>query len=140
MGDLVSHNLQPTPLQFGNRQVATSTARRFLVFGYSRNTATTNMGVPAFLTAPRRVRRMKVRHGSGRGNGNTLRYRLLINGDDTPLFVDIPSTTAGVVEKALPMDQMIDIPPDAQLDVVVDKPDGSIGQSPLDCTATVELL
>lgn len=83
---------------------------------------------------------MKVRQGSGRGNGNIIRYRLLINGEDTELFVDVPSTTSGEVEKALPMDEMIDIPPDARLDVIADKPDGSISQSPLDCTVTVELL
>jgi len=83
---------------------------------------------------------MKVRHGSGRGNGNRIRYILLINDEDTNLIVDIPSTTQGEAEVVLPMDEIIDIPPNAKLDIAIDKPDGSIGQSPLECTVTVELL
>lgn len=136
----MSHNLQPTPLQFGNRQVAASTARRFMAFGYSRVSATTNFGIPAFTSAPRRVRRIKVRQATGRGNGKKIRYTLVVNGEDTDLFVEVASTFSGVESKELEMDKTIHIPPDAQIDIAVDKPEGGIQRSPLDCTVTVELL
>jgi len=83
---------------------------------------------------------MKVRHRQGGGNGNTVRYILIVNGADTDLFIDVPSTFVGETSKFLPMEELIDIPPDATLDIGIDKPDGGIDQSPIDCTVTVELL
>ena len=110
-----------------------------MTYGFTRNSASTT-GVPTFITAPRKVRRMKVRQGTGRGNGNTVRYILVVNDQDTDLFVDVASTFAGEAEKILDLEDIIQIPRDAKVAIAVDKPDGGIDRSPLDCTATVELI
>ena len=83
---------------------------------------------------------MKIRQGTGRGNGNLIRYTLVINGQDTALFLEVPSTFSGEQEKVLDLEEVIQVPRDARIEIAVDKPGGSIQQSPLDCTATLELI
>ena len=134
----MSHALQPSPLYWGNRQVSSSDAIRYLSPGSDSNTASLTP-TPVRVLSPRRARRISVRHGTPRGNGNTIRYRLLINGAPAviDLFVDLASDGS---EDETVLAGTIDVPAGATLDLEVSKPLGLIMSSPLDVSVTVELI
>lgn len=80
-----------------------------------------------------------MQHGVPRGNGNTIRYRFLINGapGSTDLFVDLASTGT---EAETVLASTIDVPAGATLSLEVSKPGGGVMASPLDVTVTVEII
>lgn len=126
-------------MYWGNRQVSSSGATRYLSPGSASITAPLGP-MPVRVLTSRNVRRISVKHGTGRGNGKTLRYRLLVNGASlsTDLYVDLASTSSGEAEQRL--DDLQTIPAGATLDIEVTKPDGSVQASPLDVSVTVELI
>lgn len=136
----MSHQLQPAPLIFGNRQVSTSTARRYLNPGQATGNAGTNAVGLDVLSRGRKIRRMRLRIRRGRGTGEVITYIARINGVDHPdLRIAKASTWQGVETLVLPIEKVVLLPPDPFIQLAVDKA-ASVGQSPLDISVNLELL
>ena len=132
----MSHNLQPVPWAWGNRQIATSTANRFLNPLFSRSTAQTNRIPWPSGVQDRRVRSMSLTVRQGRGNGSPVTYMFRLNEAPTGLQIIQPSTFTGTMA-VIPSSPLI-IPAGQFLDVLVTKNMGGIGQSPLDVIVQVD--
>lgn len=132
----MSHNNQSSPLIWGNRQIATSTAPRWLSFGFDSSTAQTQaVEVPA--PRPGRLQRLRVQHGTPRGNGVPIVYTLHVNGIPTALTVSLASTGSDAAD--LNQAHGVTVVGGDKLSLVATK-SASIGQSPLNVTASMDLV
>ena len=63
-------------------------------------------------------------HAAAAGNGNNVRYTLLVNLAPTALVVTVPTGAAG---PAVGTDAVVNVAKGDRLDILVEKPDGPIG-------------
>ncbi len=132
----MSHNIQTSPLVFGNRQVAVSTAARWLTPGYSNATAPTQR---IDFPAPRNgyVQRLRVRHGVARANATILTYTVRVNNVDKDLVVNLAGNAQSGAD--LDLDHGFTILAGQLIAIVVTKA-AEIDTTPLNITASLEIV
>lgn len=132
----MSHNIQTSPLVFGNRQVAVSTTARWLTPGYSNSTAPTQR---VEIPAPRDgyIQRLRVRHGIARADAVALIYTVRLENVDQSLVVALLGNVQNGAD--LDLDHGFTVLAGQLLAIVVTKA-AEIVSTPLNITASLELV
>jgi hypothetical protein len=123
-----------TVLEWGAGSLGSSSTTRYLYPGYSDQIAEVR---ETRIRLPRAgsLQRLRVVHNIPAGNGNVISYIVRIGGADTPLRVDLTSTTLTGED----ITNVVPVADGAYISVKANKTTG-IGASPRNVTITVEFV
>lgn len=131
--DHVHHAMYPCHI-FGNNSVTATTTTRYLVPGYTAGTAPT-APVQYRLPSAGTVRRLRVRHNTGAGNGLAIVYTVRINGVASAVTVSLASTATDGSDLV----NTVAVAAGDLIDIEVTKA-ASVGTSPAEIMASLEVF
>jgi hypothetical protein len=128
------HNAMYPALLMGNASVAATTTTRYLTPGFDGVTAPTT---PVQFRVPKAgtLRRLRVRHNTGAGNGLAIVYTVRVNGVASALTVSMASTAADGSDLV----NTVAVAAGDLIDIEVTKA-ASVGTSPADVMASLEVF